>query len=760
MNTSSAAMTESLDSDTKTTTTSPPEQLLPVPVPDWSYARPVWSGNWPAHIYGFGCAFLLVAVLSLASPPHCFWCRRSVRSTAATSTVSGIVGVVCLSQSCVLLVDAYHSTGRLPVALVQVVHGFVFPGIVATLTILDRVFSALVKPRQQLGSIKHPRLIAAALSVYFLLTLSTYLVIAVRPQTRLWLLLVQAVSLAWGCAAVFLVACQCLRLARYARVTARSRRQTAIYIRAKRHVDQRLESADDSARRCTLRKHLSRLRVARTKADEFVYQQQRMLDLDEQGFSDVDVQIQTSTTTDSGDQLPSDFEVTKTTTVKLSHNHFRYRHRSRRRRRHVSGSKSSTYGGSEAVRDFTVTALAAARLLWSPSPDSDGGQCDESPSWRVFVHPTDCRDVGDSRRRKLNDPTTGDRFRRDRRTSVSGTESDDDNDAENDEDQTDSSFKDRQHLRTEAANTDVQPASENRQNSTESGRAAVDEHVPTGLADTRESTYRPQLEPSTSVDIRRRNVSSVDASSRTCLLLGSSTTAAGEPLSRRLSSVTTRLLRHVAARWRKSRDVTSRCATDAESSRRVACVSESRVVDTSRDDATCHDVDTGGGPSSKSALSTGLARRQRQSEDAVVFENRAFDGRDDVTGCDEAVDNVEPGTSLQGAACQTVAADDCRQVSSGYLADTELDNLDWSHDPDTAAAASVALPAGSVYLGLSRLRGGRTVRLVWRIATVAVTSACLVCCLHIYSMLGVFGVLSNDRPASAWPWFAFQTLYR
>jgi len=311
----------------------------------------------------------------------------------ATSTVNGIVGAVCLAQSCVLLIDAYHSTGRLPVALVQMVHGLVFPGVVASLTILDRVFSALVKPRQHVGSIKHPRLIATALSVYVLSTSASYLVISVRPQSRLWLLLCQAVSLAWGCAAVFLVACQCLRLARFARVTARSRRQTAIYIRAKRRLEQRLDDAVDDQRRCELLRHLARLRVARTKADEFAQQQQqqRMSGLDEQAFSDIDLQIET-TTTDSSGQLPSDVEVTKTTTVKLSHKHFRYRRRSRRRR-HVTGRRSA-YAGRDAVRDFTVTALAAARLLWSPSPDSDG-QCDESSSWQVCLHPTDCQDGAD-----------------------------------------------------------------------------------------------------------------------------------------------------------------------------------------------------------------------------------------------------------------------------------------------------------------------------------------------------------------------------
>ena len=697
-------------------TTAWPQQLLPVPVPDWSHARHVWRDCWPAHVYGFGCAFLVAAALSLASPPpYCFRFCRSSRSTVATSTVSGIVGIVCLAQSTVLLLDAYHSTGRLPVALVQLVHGLVFPGIIATLTILDRILSALVKPRQRVGSIKHPRLIATALTIYVLATSATYLVISVRPQTRLWLLLCQAVSLAWGCVVVFLVACQCLRLARYARVTARSRRQTAMYIRAKRRVEQRL---DDDQRRCQLLRHLSRLRVARTKADEFVHQQQRT---EEHRLSDIDLQIRT-TTSDSSDQLPSEVEVTKTTTVKLSHNHFRYRRRSPRRRR-VTGTRS-TFAGSDAVRDFTVTALAAARLLWSPSPESDG-HCDESPGWHVCLHPTESPHDGNCRARK-NDSAIGDGKRRDRMTSVTVTDSEDDVDND-DVEETDSSSESRQrHPRFDVTNTEAEPVSENVENVTASGCGG--EHLVT--------TCRQQLERASQGD-SRRNIGATDASSTTCLLLDSADGA--QPLSRRLTSATRRLLRHAAAQWRKSRrPVTSLPVSDVESSRPISCVARSYTLDTVR-----RNIECAGGSRSSSTLSTG------RSHDAVVFENRAYDGRGDVTGCDEAVGNVD-------APSTTTAVD-----TGGYLADTELDNVDWRHDPDTGAASSLPLPvASSVYLGLSRLRGGRTVRMVWKTASMTVTSACVVCCLHIYSMLGVFGVLSNERPAAAWPWFGFQTIYR
>jgi len=751
MNTSSVPMPDSVSTDA--ITPPPPVQQLPVPVPDWSRSRQVWNGCWPAHVYGFGCAFLIAAALSLASPPCCFRCRRT---TLATSTVNGIVGVVCFSQSCVLLIDAYHSTGRLPVALVQVVPGLVFPGVVSTLTILDRVFSALVKPRQQLGSIKHPRLIATALSVYLLSTLVAHAVIAVKPQTRLWLLLCQAVSLTWGCAAVFLVACQCLRLARYANLTARSRRQTAMYIRAKRHVEQRLDASPNSSeRRYELLRHLARLRVARTKADEFA-QQQRMSGLNEQTVSDADIQMEMSSTSDSSDQMPSDLRVTKTTTVKLSsHNHFRYHRRSRRRRR-VTGSSSAAYGGSEAVRDFTVTALAAARLLWSPSPDSDGC-CDESPSWHVCLHTTDHPDgvdhpdvCVDKRRSKPHNATT----QLDRHTSITGTDSYND-DVDNDREETDSSSGSRQRPCADTANMYGQSASANLQNISETGRCGYG--VATRSDETRASTTcGQQSEPTTSFGDSRR------ASSRTCLLLDN---ASNQPrpilswrsLSWRLTSVTTRLLRQAVTRWRKSRNLTSSPRSD-EPSRYIACVAESYRLDTTCSYASrLLDVES---ESKSSSTSTTDRRRQRASTyDAVIFENRAYNSRYDVAGCDEAVDSVVAGTSSQITPALGVA-DDCRQASSGYLADTELDNVDCKHDPDASTTSSLQLPASAIYLGLSRLRGGRTVRLVWRTACAAVTSACVVCCLHIYSMLGVFGVLSNDRPASAWPWLGFQTLCR
>jgi len=740
MNISSAPITESHISDSVTMAAAiTSSRTLPVPVPDWYRARPVWGACWPAHVYGFACAFLLAATLSASCTPYCFRCRRSPRSTVATSAVSAIVGVICLAQSSVLLIDAYHSTGRLPIALVQLVHGLVLPGIVSTLTILDRIFSALVKPRQQPGSIKHPRLITTALSVYLLATSATYLVISSRPQTRLWLLVCHVVSLTWGCAAVFLVVCQCFRLARYSRLTARSRRQTAAYIRAKRHVDQCM---DDPTRRYELLRHLSRLRVARTKADEFATDER-------QAFTDVDVHVQTSTSDSSDDQqLASDLEVTKTTTtLKLSHKLFQYRRRSRRRR-HVTGS--SMAAGSEAVRDFTVTALAAARLLWS---DSDAC-CDESPTrtWHVSLQPTDRR-----RRRKLNDRTPGNCRQHcstaGQHTSVTATDSghdDVDNDVEKETES--SSSEDRQQQHPQTSNNDQPPVPEH--NITDGGVESEETNAASRYRDGR------QLElGGTARDISRRQLgSSLDASSRTHLLLqdgagvADSSSAAGPRLG------LSRLLRH----WRESWRVTSRSA-DAEVGQRIACVAESHLLNASAHLTTAsrhNEPDDWGRTKSSST--------ERRPHDIVLFENRAYDHRDDVTGYDDVTacnDVAEPDTSAQNIAAVASEEDDYRQVSTaGYVADTEHDNsVDCKHYSDlelSATTFSLPLPAHSFYLGLNRLRSGRTVRLVWRTASALVTSASVVCCLHIYSMLGVFGVLSNDRPASVWPWLAFQTLYR
>ena len=59
----------------------------------------------------------------------------------------------------------------------------------------------------------------------------------------------------------------------------------------------------------------------------------------------------------------------------------------------------------------------------------------------------------------------------------------------------------------------------------------------------------------------------------------------------------------------------------------------------------------------------------------------------------------------------------------------------------------------------SRTRGSRT-RAILRTCLAAVVGGVLICVMQVYAMSGVYGVFSDARHVSAWPWLAFQTMFR
>lgn len=56
-------------------------------------------------------------------------------------------------------------------------------------------------------------------------------------------------------------------------------------------------------------------------------------------------------------------------------------------------------------------------------------------------------------------------------------------------------------------------------------------------------------------------------------------------------------------------------------------------------------------------------------------------------------------------------------------------------------------------------RGSRT-RAILRTCLAAVVGGVLICVMQVYAMAGVYGVFSDARNVSAWPWLAFQTMFR
>jgi hypothetical protein len=125
---------------------------LPEPYPDWCCVPAAWSKHWwPMHVYGFAVAFSIGAIASFALTVNCFRHRLRRNQWPALTAVNASVGVTCAVTAAMLSIDAYHSVGLLPVPVFQLIRGLPFPVVVATLTVLDRIFSALVRPRPASG---------------------------------------------------------------------------------------------------------------------------------------------------------------------------------------------------------------------------------------------------------------------------------------------------------------------------------------------------------------------------------------------------------------------------------------------------------------------------------------------------------------------------------------------------------------------------------------------------------------------------------
>lgn len=140
-------------SSTAAVSRSLPTAWLPEPHPEWSDTPVTWSKHWwPLHVYGFAVTFSFGTILSLTFSVNCFRRQLPRHLSPSLAAVNVSVGAACAVSAAVLLIDAYHSAGILPVAVLQLMHGLPFPVLVATLTVLDRVFSALVRSRPVAGN--------------------------------------------------------------------------------------------------------------------------------------------------------------------------------------------------------------------------------------------------------------------------------------------------------------------------------------------------------------------------------------------------------------------------------------------------------------------------------------------------------------------------------------------------------------------------------------------------------------------------------
>ena len=57
-------------------------------------------------------------------------------------------------------------------------------------------------------------------------------------------------------------------------------------------------------------------------------------------------------------------------------------------------------------------------------------------------------------------------------------------------------------------------------------------------------------------------------------------------------------------------------------------------------------------------------------------------------------------------------------------------------------------------------RCGKRTRTIFRTCVAAVFGGVAICAMQFFAMIGVYGIFSEARHVSAWPWWAFQTLFR
>jgi hypothetical protein len=181
------------------------------------------------------------------------------------------------NRSVFLLFDAYHSVSRLPVVVTQLINGFAYPSLIATMVMFDRLLAALVNwpsssssssstssaelPRSRRRPIMSPTT-ASILVVYIAATAVLYPVATMVPGSRASVLIIEAAFSTWGFALTFVAGGRCLELRRVGRRADEARRKLVAYVRLKRQL-----AAETEKGRPTTRQQRQQLKLLRREVE-------------------------------------------------------------------------------------------------------------------------------------------------------------------------------------------------------------------------------------------------------------------------------------------------------------------------------------------------------------------------------------------------------------------------------------------------------------------------------------------------------------
>ncbi|ELT90736.1 hypothetical protein CAPTEDRAFT_187422 [Capitella teleta] len=167
------------------------------PAPEWDEAKDVWKTAWEIHVYGFGIAFVVVAVYALASIIRLSQ-YRNLLSQGYFISLNVMLLVLCSSRAVLLLVDGYNSERTFHPIVAYLIYSLGFPSLTSAFSILFLALLRTLKMQVISAKIQSPRTLILIISLHFSISILTDMIIGYYFDSRITSMVCQIASLIWG----------------------------------------------------------------------------------------------------------------------------------------------------------------------------------------------------------------------------------------------------------------------------------------------------------------------------------------------------------------------------------------------------------------------------------------------------------------------------------------------------------------------------------------------------------------------------------
>ncbi len=203
---------------------------VPEPIPDWDSARREWRWGWYVHIYGLGTVYFLLALYAGLSMLEF---RRRLRIQQYILAINWILLILGLSRALFLFIDAYESTGKLPVPVTRVLYGIAFPCLTSSYSLIQLVFMRITKVNMGSSKLQNYRVLAAIITTHFTIVIVIDVTVAYRNNLKWLLMLCQSFFITWGLILCFGFVYGGFKMTQFTTETQRVLKQLATYQRVK-----------------------------------------------------------------------------------------------------------------------------------------------------------------------------------------------------------------------------------------------------------------------------------------------------------------------------------------------------------------------------------------------------------------------------------------------------------------------------------------------------------------------------------------------